>query len=40
MGLERTKIGDTPERRDAFQNVTTALLEAIRGKRKPPDGAA
>lgn len=35
--------GNTPERKDKFEQVTNALLEAIRfrrGQSKPPGGAA
>lgn len=41
--IEANKLGDSPERRDQFQSVTTALLDAIKSRRglpKPPEGAA
>lgn len=41
--MKQIELGETDERKDAFKNITGALLEAIQSRRglpKPPQGAA
>lgn len=40
--IENSKVGDTPERRDAFNGIVTELRDAIKRKRGglPPPGGS